>query len=87
MKELWIEINESLSGDLKSSLLKAAFQVCGVVLVGAKDVENAKKTGVKIAASSDESDINVLSTFDESKVNELKRMGKSWPIPWTVMVG
>jgi len=51
VKELWIEINESLSGDLKSSLLKSASQVCGVILVGAKDVENAKKTGVKIAAA------------------------------------
>ena len=84
MKELWIEINESLSGDLKSSLLKAAFQVCGVVLVGAKDVENAKKTGVKIAASSDEPDIIVLSTFDEGKVNELRRMGKTVAVKVTI---
>jgi 3-dehydroquinate synthase II len=84
VKELWIEINESLSGDLKSSLLKSASQVCGVILVGAKDVENAKKTGVKIAASSDESDINVLSTFDEGKVNELKRMGRTVAVKVTI---
>ena len=68
MKELWIEIDGSLSDDLKSSLLKTAAQVCDVMFVGAKDLENAKKTGVKIAASSGESDINVLSTFDEDVV-------------------
>jgi len=84
VKELWIEINESLSDDLKSSLLKTAPQVCDAILVGAKDVENAKKTGVKIAAGSGESDINVLSTFDEDKVNELKRMGKTVAVKVTI---
>jgi 3-dehydroquinate synthase II len=84
VKELWIKINESLSDDVKSSLLKSASQVCDVILVGAKDIENAKKTGVKIAASSGESDINVLSTFDEGKVNELKRMGKIVAVKGTV---
>ena len=84
MKELWIEIDESLSDDLKSSLLKSAAQVCDAILVGAKDVENAKKTGAKIAASSDESDINVLSTFDEDKVNELKRMGRAVAVKVTI---
>jgi len=84
VKELWIEINESFSGDLKSNLLKSASQVCDVILIGAKDVQNAKKTGVKIAASSGESEINVLSTFDEGKVNELKRMGKTVAVKVTV---
>ena len=84
MKELWIEINESLSDDLKNSLLKSAAQVCDAILVGAKDVENAKKTGVKIAASSGESDINVLSTFDEDKVNELNRMGRTVAVKVTI---
>ena len=84
MKELWIEINESLSDNLKSSLLKTAAQVCDAILVGAKDVENAKKTGAKIAASSEESDINLLSTFDEDKVKELKRMGKTVAVKVTM---
>ena len=43
MKELWIEIDGSLSGDLKNSLLKTAAQVCDAILVGAKDVENASR--------------------------------------------
>lgn len=84
MKELWLEIGGSLSADLKNSLLKSAAQVCDVILVGAKDVENAEKTGVKIAASSGESDINLLQTFDESKVNELKRMDKTVAVKVTI---
>jgi 3-dehydroquinate synthase II len=77
VKELWIEINESLSDDPKSNLLKSASQVCDVILIGAKDMEKAKKTGVKIAASSYESDINLLSIFDEDEVKKLKRMGRT----------
>ncbi len=77
MKELWIEIDESLSGDPKSNLLKSASQVCDVILIGTKDMEMAKKFGVKLAASSDESDINLLSIFDEDKVKKLKKMGRS----------
>ncbi|MFQ6068860.1 MAG: 3-dehydroquinate synthase II, partial [Candidatus Bathyarchaeia archaeon] len=84
MKELWIEIDGSLSDGLKSSLLKSAAQVCDAILVGAKDVENAKKTGVKIATSSGESDINVLSTFDEDNVKELKRIGRTVAVKLTI---
>lgn len=67
MKELWIEIDESISDDLKSNLLKSAAQVCDVILVGAKDVKDAKKTEVKIAASSGEPDIDLLSPFNEDE--------------------
>ena len=84
MKELWIEIDGSLSDDLKSSLLKTAAQVCDVMLVSAKDLEKAKKTGVKIAASSSESDINVLSTFDEDAVKELKGRGRTVAVKLTI---
>jgi len=84
VKELWIEINESLSGDPKSSLLKSASKVCDVILIGTKDIEKAKKTGVKIAASSYESDINVLSIFDEDEVKKLKRMGRTVAVKVTI---
>ncbi len=84
MKELWIEIDGLLPEDLKKSLLKSAAQVCDAILVDAKDVENAKKTEAKIAASSDESDINVLSTFDKDKVKELKRMGRTVAVKVTI---
>ncbi len=84
MKELWIEIDGLLPEDLKKSLLKSAAQVCDAILVDAKDVENAKKTESKIAASSDESDINVLSTFDKDKVKELKRMGRTVAVKVTI---
>lgn len=83
MKELWIEIDESFSDDLKSSLLKTAAQVCDVILVDAKDIEGAKKTGAKIA-SLGESDIKVLPTFDEDKVKELKGRGRTVAVKVTI---
>jgi len=84
VKELWVEVNESISDELKSSLLKSAAQVCDAILVGAKDLENAKKTGVKIASSSGESDIAVLSTFDEDEVKELKRRSRIVAVKVTI---
>jgi len=84
VKELWIEIDESISDDLKNSLFNSATQICDAVLVGAQDVEKAKKTGAKIAASSGECDINVLEAFDENKVNELKGMGRTVAVKVTI---
>jgi len=84
VKELWIEIDESISNDLKNSLFDSAAQVCDAVLVGAQDVEKAKKTGAKIAASSGKCDINVLEAFDENKVNELKGTGRTVAVKVTI---
>ena len=84
MKELWIEIDESLSEDVKNSLLKSAVQVCDTLLVGAQDVEKIKKTGAKVAASSGECDINVLEAFAENRVNELKGMGRAVAVKVTI---
>ncbi|MGQ9459677.1 MAG: 3-dehydroquinate synthase II [Candidatus Bathyarchaeaceae archaeon] len=77
MKELWIEIDKSLSNELKNTLLSSAAQICDTILVGAEDMEKARKTGVKIATSSGECDIIMLEAFDESKVSELKGMGRT----------
>lgn len=84
MKELWIEIDESLPEDQKSSLLNSAAQFCDAVLVAAKDVENAKKTGSKVASGSGEPDINVLSIFNREKVKELKAKGRSVAVKVTI---
>ena len=84
MKEFWIEIEESISDDLKNSFLKSAAQVCDAVLIGAEDVEKAKKTGAKIAASSGECDVSVLEAFDEDKMNELKGIGRSVAVKVTI---
>jgi len=84
VKELWIEIKESISEDVKNSLLKSAAQICDALLVSAHDIENAKKTGAKIAASSGECDISVLEAFDEDRVKELKRMGKAIAVKVTI---
>jgi len=84
VKELWIEIKESIPNNVKNNLLKSAANVCDVILVAAKDMEKAKKTGAKIAASSGEGDITVLEAFDEDSVKQLKRMGKAIAVKVTI---
>jgi 3-dehydroquinate synthase II len=77
MKELWIEVDESLSEVQKSKLLNFAGNFCDVLLVGTADMENAKKTGRKVASVSGESVITVLSAFNAEKLKRLKGRGKS----------
>jgi len=84
VKELWIEIDESIPDDLKNSLLNSAAQICDAVLVGSEDVEKAKKTGTKIAASSGKCDIIVLEAFDEDKMNKFKGMGRTVAVKVTI---
>jgi 3-dehydroquinate synthase II len=72
MKELWLEIDASLSKTQKTKLLKSAAQTCDAVLVDEKDVTKAKSSGIKAASTSEEADITVLSTFDSEKVKVLK---------------
>ena len=72
MKELWIEIDESLPENKKTKLLASAAQTCDAVLVAAKDVEKAKKAGIKVASVSGEADVTVVSTFDKEEVKALK---------------
>jgi len=76
VKELWIEIGESFSGKAKNSLMKSAAQFCDALLVCPRDVEDARKSGVKTAASSADCDISVLEIFDEKKAKKLKEMEK-----------
>jgi len=84
VKELWIEIDELISDDLKNSLFNSVAQICDAVLVGARDVEKAKKTGAKIAANSGKCNITVLEAFDENKMNELKGMGRTVAVKVTI---
>jgi len=72
MKELWLEIDASLSETQKTKLLKSAAQTCDAVLVDGKDIATAKSSGIKVASASEEADITVLSTFDSEKVKVLK---------------
>ncbi len=84
MKEFWVEIDESIPGRMKNSLLKSAAQVCDVLLVGSRDVENAGKTGAKTATSSGNCDISVLQTFDEGEMMKLKEKGRTIAVKVTV---
>ncbi len=77
MKELWLEIDASLSEEAKDNLMELAGRVCDVVVVEAKDVERAKRTGIRIAGRSDKSDIEVLEMSDLDRMNEIKRGDKA----------
>ncbi len=77
MKELWIEMDERVSEDLKKSLFRSANKICDAVLIGTGDMGKAKKIQTKIAARSEEFDITVLEIFDEDELKKLKRMGKT----------
>ncbi|HDQ05546.1 MAG TPA: 3-dehydroquinate synthase II [Candidatus Bathyarchaeota archaeon] len=85
MKELWIEIDELLPENQKAKLLKSAAQTCDAVLVDAKDMEKAKKAGIKTASTSEEADITVLSTFDPAKVKRLKAADRTVAVKLTIM--
>jgi 3-dehydroquinate synthase II len=85
MKELWIRVDKSVSNNAKDAFLKSAAQVCDAILVNTKDVENARKTGAKIASESGDGDINVLETFDENTISKLKSAGKAVAVRITIM--
>jgi 3-dehydroquinate synthase II len=76
MKELWLELEPSLSDDKKTKLLQSAAVFCNAVLVDANDVAAAKNVGVTVASVSQDADIPVLSVFDSKKVAELKATSK-----------
>jgi 3-dehydroquinate synthase II len=77
MKELWLEIDASLSESQKTKLLKSAAQNCDSVLVDGNDVAKAKSYGIKAASTSEEADITFLSVFNLEKLKMLKSKGKT----------
>jgi 3-dehydroquinate synthase II len=76
MKEIWIETDLSPLQEQKTELLQSTIQSCDVILVNEKDLNNAKKFGIKIASTSEDADIIVLSNFDTDKIRELKNRNK-----------
>ncbi len=77
MKELWIEIDNSLPKEEKNKLINSAPQFCDVLLVNGEYVEEVKKSGSKVASASGDPDIIVLPAFDREQIKKLKRRGKS----------
>ena len=65
MKELWIEIAQTVSPAERDNLLKLATEVCDVVL-----------EGTQAHSHSGEGDVCVLTSLDEDKLARLKREGK-----------
>jgi len=77
MKELWLELDQTVSEDKKTKLLSCASELCDAVLVEPTDIEDAKKAGNKTASVSGDVDVVVLSVFCAPKVKELKSQNKT----------
>jgi 3-dehydroquinate synthase II len=77
MKELWLQLDSSLSKNRKTKLLNSATQTSDVVLVDSKDTETVKKFGIKTASTSTEANIIVLSVFDQEQLKFLKDKGRT----------
>jgi 3-dehydroquinate synthase II len=84
MKELWLELDNSVPETQKAKLLASAAQTCDAVMVDAKDVEKANKSGIKTASTSEEADITVLSAFDPEKLKMLKANGRTATVKITI---
>jgi 3-dehydroquinate synthase II len=76
MKELWLELDPSLSDEKKTKLLKSAAVFCDAVLVDTTDVETAKKVGVTVASVTEDGDISVLQSFNADATKKLKQSSK-----------
>jgi 3-dehydroquinate synthase II len=85
MKELWLELDTSVPETQKTKLLASAAKTCDAVIVNAKDVEKAKKAGIKTASTSEETAITVLSAFDPETLKMLKANGKTVAMKITIM--
>ncbi|MFW6117573.1 MAG: 3-dehydroquinate synthase II [Thermoproteota archaeon] len=81
MKEIWIEVDESISEDQRD-LLKSATEVCDVILTDIEDLSEIEEA--KIASSSGQGDIVVLESFDPEKIKELKREGRPLAVKVTI---
>ena len=85
MKELWISIDESIPSQTKDLLLKLASQTCDAILVDAKNAENARKTGVRIAGSMSDCDIHVVDASEADIVTKLKNTKKPAAVRVTII--
>ena len=82
MKELWIELDDSLFGN--QVLLNSIAQTYDVAIVDPIEIEQIKKLGIRTASNSLESDIFILSVFDPEKLKELKNKGKTIALEVTI---
>jgi 3-dehydroquinate synthase II len=72
VKELWIEIGESLPEKQKNTFINFAAHTCDTALVTGTDLTKVKNSGIKTASKSEEADITFLSVFDSKIIKELK---------------
>src|SRR4030066_100784 len=75
MKELWVEIDESISPNAKTDLFRLADEVCDVILTEKRDVDNGREIKARIASRSVGYDIRVVDSLDEDTIKKLKNSG------------
>jgi len=75
MKELWVEIDESISPNAKIDLFRLAAEVCDVILIEKRDVDSGREIKARIASRSVGYDIRVVDSFDEDIIKKLKNSG------------
>lgn len=85
MKQFWLRVDGAASASLKNKLFKATKNFRATLLVDASDVDQARKTGLQVAATSDDSDIFFLEFTGERKLSRLKM--KRRPVALSVRVG
>ncbi len=74
MKELWVEVSDSLPEPVKEALLKAAHEVSGTVLVDSHLLKAAEKSGLRSAAKAG-GKIQLLEHATEDAVKRVKEVG------------
>ena len=70
MRELWIEIDRSLTNELKAELLRTSEELCDVIVLNQEDFDLVP-SGSKRIASTKESDIHIIG---ESKINHIETL-------------
>lgn len=82
-KELWIKIDKTIRGDLRSRILELASKVCDVIYTD-EISDDLKDTGLKIATKNKEADIIVIEEVEPRKIEDAKSKGKKVAIRVTI---
>lgn len=76
MKELWGELDPSLTEREKEELLKNIANLCDAILARGSDVDLARKMAARKVASEKNGDIQVIDQIELDHIQAVKRLGK-----------
>lgn len=87
MKQLWLELDSTLSEEGKTKLLEEAARFCEVAVVSSSDIQQARSRGLKIASEPERGDIDIIDSYDETVLAKLKKTGRQFAVKVTVESG